>query len=71
MTEKKKKQPFAKGDAIIPEATGSATMVNLDGQWEHDFVDDPTPPHPPGSSEGKPAERAGDTLGIKRPSTGV
>ncbi|WP_207712561.1 hypothetical protein [Desulfofundulus sp. TPOSR] len=44
MTEKEKKQPFTKGDAFIPEATGSATMVNLDGQWEHNFVDDPTPP---------------------------
>ncbi|MDQ0287661.1 hypothetical protein J2Z49_002791 [Desulfofundulus luciae] len=64
MTEKKKKQPFAKGNAFIPEATGSATMVNLDGQWEHDFVDDPTPP---GSSEEKSPERAGDTSGKKRP----
>lgn len=44
VTEKEKKQPFTKGDAFIPEATGSATMVSLDGQWEHDFVDDPTPP---------------------------
>ncbi|WP_207666918.1 hypothetical protein [Desulfofundulus salinus] len=63
MTKKKKKHPFAKGDAFIPEATGSATMVNFDGQWEHDFVDDPTPP---GSPEEKSAERADDAPG-KRP----
>lgn len=33
----------SKGDAFLREKTGSATMINLDGQWEHDFVDDSTP----------------------------
>lgn len=32
----------AKGDAFVREKTGSATMINLDGKWEHDFYDDPT-----------------------------
>ncbi|MCS5695863.1 LAS seventeen-binding protein 3 [Desulfofundulus thermocisternus] len=41
--KERQKQPFARGDAFIPEATGSAIMINLDGQWEHDFADDPTP----------------------------
>lgn len=52
---RKGKQPFDKGDAFVPEATGSATTINLDGQWEHNFVDDPTPP----CSE--PGERPADT----------
>lgn len=29
-----------KGDTFVHEKTGSATMINLDGQWEHNFVDD-------------------------------
>lgn len=33
----------SKGDAFMREKTGSATMINLDGQWEHNFVDDDTP----------------------------
>ncbi|MHB1041237.1 MAG: hypothetical protein ACYC0Q_00125 [Eubacteriales bacterium] len=32
-----------KGNAFVREKTGSATMINLDGKWEHDFVDDDTP----------------------------
>jgi len=32
-----------KGNAFVREKTGSAPLINLDGQWEHDFVDDPTP----------------------------
>lgn len=34
---------FTYGDAFVEEPTGSAPMINLDGQWEHDFVDDPSP----------------------------
>ncbi|TEB06920.1 hypothetical protein Psch_00454 [Pelotomaculum schinkii] len=34
---------FRKGNTFIKEKTGSATKINLDGQWEHDFVDDNTP----------------------------
>lgn len=34
---------FRKGKSFINEKTGSATKINLDGQWEHDFVDDNTP----------------------------
>ncbi|MFX4260679.1 hypothetical protein ACOBQJ_00615 [Pelotomaculum propionicicum] len=33
---------FEKGGSFVREKTGSATMVNLDGEWEHDFVDDNT-----------------------------
>jgi len=40
---KRKNEEFKKGDAFIEENTGSATLINLDGQWEHDFVDDDTP----------------------------
>lgn len=32
-----------RGKTFIKENTGSATKINLDGQWEHDFVDDKTP----------------------------
>jgi hypothetical protein len=39
----KKGKKFIKGESFVSEPTGSAAMVNLDGQWEHDFVDDPTP----------------------------
>jgi hypothetical protein len=35
---------FHKGNTFINEKTGSATKINLDGRWEHDFVDDNTPP---------------------------
>lgn len=28
------------GDNFVRERTGSATMINLDGKWEHDFTDD-------------------------------
>jgi hypothetical protein len=38
-----RKEKFKRGDALVSEPTGSASMINLDGQWEHDFVDDPTP----------------------------
>lgn len=41
--KKSKKTKFDRGDAFLAEATGSATMINLDGTWERDFVDDPTP----------------------------
>lgn len=33
---------FEKGSRFISEKTGSATKINLDGEWEHDFVDDNT-----------------------------
>lgn len=33
----------SKGDTFVREKTGSATMINLDGRWEHNFVDDNTP----------------------------
>lgn len=33
----------SKGNTFLHEKTGSATMINLDGKWEHDFVDDNTP----------------------------
>ena len=32
-----------KGDNFVHEKTGSATMINLDGKWKHDFADDNTP----------------------------
>jgi hypothetical protein len=32
-----------KGSAFVREKTGSAPFINLDGQGEHDFADDPTP----------------------------
>jgi hypothetical protein len=35
---------FLKGNTFIKEKTGSAMKINLDGRWEHDFVDDNTPP---------------------------
>ena len=33
----------SKGDAFVREKTGSAPLINLDGQREQDFVDDNTP----------------------------
>lgn len=35
---------FHKGNNFVNEKTGSAVKINLDGQWEHNFVDDNTPP---------------------------
>lgn len=46
MTEDQEQFPrkkFTYGDAFVEDPIGSAPMVNLDGRWEHDFVDDPTP----------------------------
>jgi len=31
---------FDQGDNFISEKTGSATMINVDRKWEHDFTDD-------------------------------
>jgi hypothetical protein len=47
---------FLKGKTFIKEKTGSATKINLDGRWEHDFVDDDTPPGntPTAGNEVKP-----------------
>ncbi len=30
---------YDQGDNFVRERTGSATMINLDGKWEHDFTD--------------------------------
>lgn len=38
------KDNFQRGDAFVDEDTGSSTLINVDGKWEHDFVDDPTKP---------------------------
>jgi len=38
-----KYEKFDTGDAWIRENTGSATQINVDGQWEHNFVDDEEP----------------------------
>ncbi|AGL01448.1 hypothetical protein [Desulfoscipio gibsoniae] len=39
MEKNKHKSSKETGDAFVEEPTGSATMVNLDGQWDHDFTD--------------------------------
>jgi len=39
-----KYEKFDRGDAFIKEHTGSSTLINLDGRWEHNFVDDEEPP---------------------------
>lgn len=31
---------YDQGDNFVRERTGSATMINQDGKWEHDFTDD-------------------------------
>lgn len=51
-----------KGNAFVREKTGSAPLINLDGQWEHDFVDDPAPSFDRMKNSGK----KGDT-GKKQP----
>lgn len=58
----KKENKFDKGDAFVQEKTGSAPAVNLDGQWEHDFVDDNTPAGktPEGQKNYKKNRRAGE-----------
>lgn len=40
MGKKLKKQTKAHGDAFLEEPVGSAELINLDGQWEHDFTND-------------------------------
>lgn len=61
--KKVNKQQFATGDAFVREKTGSATMINLDGQWEHDFTDDDTPAgaQPPKTFSGVPVPGGKDT----------
>lgn len=43
MTKEKKEEVRKSGEyhgkAFVKEPTGSATQINLDGQWEHDFYD--------------------------------
>jgi len=39
----KKGKGFDKGDDFVKEKIGSATSINLDGQWELRFYDDNTP----------------------------
>ncbi|WP_066635681.1 hypothetical protein [Desulfolucanica intricata] len=41
--KKKEEQKHYKGNAFMKEKTGSATMINLDGRWEHNFIDDQEP----------------------------
>jgi len=46
----------SKGDAFVREKTGSATMINLDGRWEHNSVDDNNP------AGNKPVENTRSTV---------
>ncbi|WP_243153033.1 LAS seventeen-binding protein 3 [Sporotomaculum syntrophicum] len=39
MDKRKNKSSKETGNTFVVEPTGSATQVNLDGQWEHDFTD--------------------------------
>ncbi|WP_347491008.1 hypothetical protein [Desulfoscipio sp. XC116] len=39
MEKNKNKSSKATGATFVEESTGSATMINLDGQWDHDFTD--------------------------------
>jgi len=39
LEKNKNKSSKETGDNFINEPTGSAMLVNLDGQWEHDFTD--------------------------------
>ncbi|OAT81343.1 hypothetical protein [Desulfotomaculum copahuensis] len=54
--KKDNQNKFVKGDSFVREKTGSATMINLDGRWEHDFTDDDTPAgaQPPKTLSGVP-----------------
>ncbi|SFR06425.1 hypothetical protein [Desulfoscipio geothermicus] len=40
--KKKKRKPnaeYERGRAFVKEPTGSAPLINLDGEWQHDFAD--------------------------------
>lgn len=37
--QKEEEKHYATGKKFVHEPTGSATHINLDGQWEHDFYD--------------------------------
>ncbi|KAF1084672.1 hypothetical protein SPSYN_02451 [Sporotomaculum syntrophicum] len=39
LDKRKNKSSKETGNTFVVEPTGSATQVNLDGQWEHDFTD--------------------------------
>lgn len=39
MKKNKIKLLKTRGDAFVKEPTGSATKINLDGQWNQDFTD--------------------------------
>ncbi|MDO7786134.1 LAS seventeen-binding protein 3 [Desulforamulus aquiferis] len=37
--QKEEEKHYQIGKNFVQEPTGSATSINLDGQWEHDFYD--------------------------------
>lgn len=39
MEKNKNKSSKETGDNFVNEPTGSATLINLDGDWEQDFTD--------------------------------
>lgn len=39
LEKRKNKSSKETGDTFVVEPIGSATKVNLDGQWEHDYHD--------------------------------
>ncbi len=39
MEKKQNKSSKETGDDFVNEPTGSATLVNLDGMWKHNFTD--------------------------------
>jgi len=39
LEKNEQKKSKVTGDNFVNEPTGSATLINLDGQWEHDFDD--------------------------------
>lgn len=47
----------SKGNTFVKEKTGSATMVNLDGQWEHNFADDKPSPGQRKNNPEKPVRK--------------
>lgn len=39
LEKKKNKSSKKTGLTFVEEPTGSASLINLDGQWDHDFTD--------------------------------
>lgn len=51
------KRKYPQGDAFVREKTGSAPLINLDGESDYRFPKDRAPAHAPAAVKKKPANK--------------